>query len=478
MRVQNISYTPHINNNFPQYHTRAIPYDSVTFSGKTEDEQYLKAQRYANRQKILNIILGKDFSRYNLDKLEGIQHGIKIFEGLNMNEIAFMFNNLQAIAVKRGCSNQCLHCYANALPPEKEHDNYINKMKYEEFLELTNGIKTLRERIGASQMINKEYVDMFYDADCMEIVLYDQNGKEHDLTELCDKFYDATNKKMVFDTVGWNYKNPKMQKRAEKYVEYLCDLDNAQKFYQVNLSINPFNSIYAKAIKLGFNPENYNPENQPTSNIGEKLYNLYINRTVNMMLTFAPLLNTTNFGIISRIAKEDNPYIKDFNIDAYMQNVTNILNRLRKVCIYDYNNEQKFIKNEFTISYYINEYSRLLTENIDDDLIASERLKKIYFEKEPKMTQKLYENHYPEIFKFRYLYEQLKKEQDLNKLNVDYSKVVDTNGKLYLYDGYRFIPTEISLNLSTKDKITPKLSPQVVDDFIVTREMINKKADT
>ena len=56
---------------------------------------------------------------------------------------------------------------------------------------------------------------------------------------------------------------------------------------------------------------------------------------------------------------------------------------------------------------------------------------------------------------------------------IDRLKIMDANGKLYMYDGYRFIPTEIQLNLGTKDKITPRLSP-TPEDFIVTKNMIEK----
>ena len=212
MRIQNIQFAQTISKPNTSYHTKPYDYDSVNFSARPKDDPQLKkAQNYANMMKIANVIWPFDLQDYDMEKIEGIQRGIPVFDGLTMSEIAFMFEDLHAIAVKRGCSNQCLHCYADAKPAGKDHDGYITRMPFEDFVELTSGIKTLRTRIGQSPIKynGQSYTDLFYDADGMEISLFDKNGVEHDFTELNDILYDATKSKAVFDTAGWNPNNKK-----------------------------------------------------------------------------------------------------------------------------------------------------------------------------------------------------------------------------------------------------------------------------
>lgn len=485
MRIQNINLvhnSPQVRNT--SYYIKPYEFDSVSFCS-TDKAQYEKAKNYAITMKIANIIWPIDFQEYDLDKLEGIQHGIKIFEGLNMKEIAFLFEDLHAIAVKRGCSNQCLHCYASAKPAGKEHDDYITRMPFEDFVEMTEGMKTLRNRIGVDLIKHnaKPYTDLYYDADGMEIVLLDKNGQEHDFTELNDMFYDATNTKGIFDTAGWNQNNPKMQQRAEKYVKYFQDLDNEDKMYQINLSISPFNPIYAKALELGFEPENYSVKSQPwhPENNGEKqstaerLYNIYIDRMANMMLTFAPLTNTNKFSVISRPANDAAKNMQHHTVSDYSKIEKQILDTLREKMQLDLANERKYIKDQRDINYYMYNYT-LLMGNVDTDLQASGRFKELYKKRNPETTEKDFEINFPRVFLAKENYEHLKANKNLKTLPMKCLKMVDTNGKLYMYDGYRFIPTEIHLNLGTKDKTPPELSP-TPEDFVVTKEMIERKYD-
>ena len=113
------------------YYKKHVSYDTVSFSANKnyEDKQYLNAQRYCNLKK-LPVCSHQIFKDFNPLRAEGIQKGIHIFDGLNMKEIAFIFNNLNLLAVKRGCSNGCLHCFADAKPAKRfPTNNEINQLK-------------------------------------------------------------------------------------------------------------------------------------------------------------------------------------------------------------------------------------------------------------------------------------------------------------------------------------------------------------
>lgn len=480
MRVQSIQFTPYIRQQNLNYQTKPYDYDSVSFGAKKDNAQFKKAQKYANKMKLLNKIWPSYLQNYDMNKIEGIQKGIPIFEGLSIPEIAFMFEDLHAIAVKRGCSNQCFHCYAGAEPAGREHDNYITRMPYEDFVEVTSGIKELKKRIGFAPLKyhGKPYTDLFYDTDGMEISLFDKNGREYDFTELHDMLHDALDTNAVFDTAGWNPNSPKMQKRAEKYVKYFMDLENIEKMHQINLSISPFNVIYMKAIELGFEPSNYDIKNQPwhPQNEGkplskeETLYNIYINRMANMLLTFSPLLGEDKFSVIARPVSNFEKNMK-YHTEADYQIVKDqILETLQARLYMDLKNEQKYVKSEDGIKCYIYEYDTLLSET-DTDLIMSGRFEKLYKEKNPNVTQEYIDTMFDPIAEFRENFENLQNTGSLEKLDKKFLKMIDANGKLYLYDGFRMLPTEIALNIPSKGKDTPLLSPSM-EDFVVTTEMV------
>ena len=484
MRIQNIEFKTNISKPNTSYHTKPYGYDSVNFSARSKDDPQLKkAQHYANMMKIANVIWPFDLQDYDMEKIEGIQTGIPVFDGLTMPEIAFAFEDLHAIAVKRGCSNQCLHCYADAKPPGKEHDGYITRMPFEDFVELTSGIKTLRTRIGQSPIKynGQSYTDLFYDADGMEISLFDKNGVEHDFTELNDILYDATKSKAVFDTAGWNPNNKKMQQRAEKYVKYFLDMDLDNRMHQINLSISPFNSIYAKAIELGFDPKDYNVKNQPWHpensgkelSKGESLYNIYINRVANMLMTFLPLLGDKKFSVIARPVKNFESNMKYHTEDDYFLIKKQVMATLREKLNMDLASERKYVKGKSSIQYILYSYSTMLNQT-DTDLIMSGRFEKLYKEKNPDVQQGYIDEIFDPIADFRENFERLKTTKSLKKLPKKFLKILDANGQLYLYDGFRSIPTEVALNISSKTKITPKIEPSQ-EEFVVTKDMIKKK---
>lgn len=51
---------------------------------------------------------------FDLDRMEDLLVGIKVFEGLTIKDIAAITDNLEAILMQRGCRHQCSHCGADA----------------------------------------------------------------------------------------------------------------------------------------------------------------------------------------------------------------------------------------------------------------------------------------------------------------------------------------------------------------------------
>ena len=286
----------------------------------------------------------------------------KVFEGMTKKEIDFVLDNLYIIATTRGCSNRCIHCYASALPIQKEHDNFISRMPYEDYIELINGIGKAKKQNPFKFAEQMPAINLYFDSDCMELGLFDKKGEFHDFTDLHKVYYDATEEYSLFDTAGWNYKQTKMQERAEKYVKYLNA--NSDKFYQINLSLSPFNPLYAKAIEYGYNPQKYSVTklSEPPQSSGEKLYREYIEKMANMLFTFTPLIGKENFGIIVRPVDNNEKNLKEYSVNAYKNIRLNILNRLYQKYKEDLEGEQKYIKSEQSAFYYLQQYMHM-TDN-------------------------------------------------------------------------------------------------------------------
>ena len=113
------------------YANNSIQYKNISFFG------YKEAKLYAGRTKLLNKYWNRRLYNCNLDKLDGIQEGLKTFKGLSMKQIAFALTDLHSINMVRGCINHCLHCYANAQP-------FITRAPFESFKQIMDDILALK----------------------------------------------------------------------------------------------------------------------------------------------------------------------------------------------------------------------------------------------------------------------------------------------------------------------------------------------
>lgn len=433
-------------------------YSQITFT--SEDLEYKKAKQYLSNE-IKEHRIPYKMKDLDLDKLNGIQNGIKIFEGMNAKEIAFICDNLNEIAIYRGCSGYCGHCYANAVSQIKEDNKHINKMSFEDYKMLTNGFKTLRQRLGFNPYNSSYYYDMalFRDADCMEIELKDKKGNTYDFIDLANMANDAFKKKILFDTRGWSKSNKKMQERAEKFVKYYSNPKNADKLSQINISINPFNWLNMQAVKA----LNKNDLEKAQLNI-----NAYTSRMANVLFTFTPLLKNKKFDIIVRAFSDDldADFAEGYNA-SYIRNLNYIiLQKLARLYKQDLNGEQKVIKSEQELIKNINKFYFLLTTEIETNLTLSGRIRDLIPPNHPNQYNLIREQQNEIIDDYIFNIN----EELFN--NDNFTKTINANGQIYITNPIITIPTDLRLNLENKDKLTQKFAP---DEYpTLSRKIINK----
>ena len=436
---------------------------------------YKEAQRYANVTKLYNKYINKRLYNCNLDKLEGIQEGLKSFEGLSLKQITFALTDLHAINMIRGCVNHCLHCYANAQP-------FISRNHFETFKQIMDDIVALKKRIGVNPVSHRgqKYIDCSFDADGIEMHLFDKNGKKHDAVELGKIMHESTGMQTVFDTNGWDRNNPEKQKIAEDYVRKFMDNKNSKHFFEINLSLNPFNPKYVKAIKDGYNPDNYSPfipvgDDELRKVIPDKLqkaennYREYINNETNMLFTFTPLLLKGKLGTIIRGLNKNITNMEECTSEYYVKTLENILQNLRVKYMLDLNGEQKIIKSEKMLNKAINKYIELMNRN-NTMLFSAGRMEKFYKAKHNGSLDGI-ENIDDERKITELNYQRIKDSEKLSSTKYLFLKMINADGKVYMYDNYSVIPTDIKLN-TPEEPLNPPFWIKV-KDFVLKTDMID-----
>lgn len=430
-----------------------------------KSEAFHNARDYLsnNLENIKSAITYRPINLYDfdLDELEGIQDGIEIFEGLSIKEIAFLLSTLSEVATNRGCYNNCSHCYADARPPHLKKENQINKMDWEDFTNLTNGIKELNSRLGfnargiSSDRTN--YLTPFHDSDCIDIAITDKYGIEHDFIDISQRLYNSLNTPVIFDTAGWSPKNIKLQERAEKYVDYFCSLgDNHDNIYQINISFNPFHALNTKSVffkKIG---------NEPSS---EKLRDLYTTRMANVLYTFTPLLYKLDgkMSILPRAIKDEQEGFEGFKVSDLNEIFAETIKKLKKVYEADFENRQMYISNKKQIKTYLHKYKTLYKNSLSTRINMTEKINRTLKQKpdnEFLERVQIIENNMPQTTLFDYL-------------NSDIIGIIDANGKYYLTNYVLTIPTELALNFKNKNKITADIKPNLTDDYTITKDFVN-----
>lgn len=405
-------------------------------------------------------------------KTEQVQP-LKVFEGMTKKEIDFILNDLHVISTGRGCSHRCTHCYVSAIPAGKNSETFVSKLPYEDFESLMKSLADLRQRGSEIKHDKFQYTAMFYDSDCMELMLKDRAGKEHDFIDLHKLFYESAGVKTIFDTAGWNPRSQRLQERAERYVEYLTK--NNDKFYQINLSMNPFNILYQKSLDFGYDLNKYSVLHldQPPKDLGEKAYRLFIDQMANMLYTFTPLIKKDNFGVIIRAADETLRNMGPYNALTFKQIRTHIIGRLYQMYAKDLQTARKYVNSQDQIVCILQKYMDKLGK-YDTNLLPAGRYKELLQKRNPEFTEEDFISLYKNLDKSNFNLLKLKYDPSKEFIDKTYMKFINTDGRVYLFDSIHLIPTELQLKISTNGKETLELKPYLVDDFVFTREMINK----
>ena len=432
-------------------------------SFKSYSVTYLKAKEYLAKETALRIKSGtfdkvQDLFSYDLKKLDGIQEGIKVFKDMTMKEIAFVMTTLSEVLTKRGCFNNCAHCYADAKPPVKENEEYANSMYWEDFLSLTNGVNELNKRLGfqtsGEYLFDKErYLTPFHDADCSNIFIKDRLGKEHDFIEISEKLYNALGIKVIFDTAGWNLADKKAQERMEKYVEHYSNSDNLDIINQFNFSLNPFHAIHKKEVDF---------RKQGKIELAQKYRDIYISRMANVFLTLTPLLKDDRLRLLICTLDDVDEY-KGYTKEDLDEIVNESINKLRDMYKKDLATDKKYIKTKKEIASNLSKIRNKM-DNLRYAILHEKARSSFDFNKE--MIERSDELINIPI-------KTLEKNKDLDTYRKNFVGLLDVNGDFYLTDFRITVPTELRLNFANDKKSAP-IKPYLKEEFKVKKDVINK----
>ena len=368
------------------------------------------------------------------NSIEGLQFGLKSFEGMNIHEVYLLLEYIKmrglTLPIVRGCHNNCAHCYLDAKAP-------IMRISYEDFNNCISDIHEMYKRLKNIPLDDKEYiqhnryVSLFYDSDGSDLYLYDKNGNLHEFPEIAHSVRKNIGRKCIFDTVGWNPKSVETQKRMEKLVEYYYDnrdilLDDV---YSINLSINPFHSIRVTALKQ---KEKGNIESY------EKLNKIYLDMVANMLNTFAPLITSSKLKILSRAYSDNMGNVK---LDHYrvsdMNNLKNeILKRFEEKypeTIQKYPKILSDINRKFDIAEWMGKSAR--NNPLKDFSVNDERDYKLNNDSSIKDVKNYLVN------------------------NISMKPYIDLNGDIYFTDDFFTLKTNLKLNF--ENKITKPVYPKI-----------------
>lgn len=420
-----------------------------------------RIRRKLSIQRLILSFIGRDKDPYyyNLKSIEGIQNGIKIFEGLSLKEIMFLGHDLHTIITKRGCYNKCLHCYAGAQKPKKE----FSEILFEDFKSLIDGFEKLKTKSGINFMTDKNqisYISLVYDADNIDIGIKDLRGNIHEFPELNKMLYNYTGQKGIFDTSGWAINSKMHQQRAERIVSYYTKDENIKELYQFNISINPFHSILVKSNEL---------QEKGYEEKAEQLYKVYIERIANAILTCKPILKKEEFNLIIRAFNNSTPNMEKYNKSTVEKILKDIKKHIYKIGKLDLKTDQKYFKNESDL----NTTMKVLEEKlsyIDTKMVITSKLKALIDDGKKPLTDYKTMLLINRKYESDMFFDMFKNDKKYNSDLCKYTKMVDIDGKLYLHDNYRVIPTNIQLNFINKNKESESLSNKEI--FTIKKERL------
>lgn len=459
MLIRNITFTlPDIKNKktLPMQCSplQKIAKDTVSFSGRIEMTPQQKLER------TLDIVeCFSDKQIYNMDDfdrkhLEGIQYGLKTFEGMSFSEVYFLLSNMGefTVPVVRDCAGMCPVCNVNGRPSQGDDRALLRTMDFEDFKNLTDDIKKISKRLnfdchaksvakakrdsGYNGFFIEPSASLFYDADCKDVCIKDKDGNVHEFPELNKMLFEATGIKGLFDTAGWSRHNTKMQKRMEAVADYYSDPDNLKEIDQLNISLNTYHGLLEKAneYKKNGDKEGY-----------ERLQNIYAANIANAMYTFTPLVDTGVYQVLRKCVSDD----KDKRFDDYKPEVLDEITKKVFDKLWDRyeedlkNKNYKFVSNEKKIGALLERHMYAFSP--------------ILTTLGPAGRENIFKGFNKEKYNF------LANNKNANCNDVLSRKMssvmVDLNGKIYLIDDIEVFSTDLQLNFKNKDKKTKQIYP-------------------
>ena len=182
------------------------------------------------------------FSEYPLTKMdsakmEGIQYGIPLFEGVKMNDIAFITKRLETLNLFRGCKWGCKHCLKNALAPKKGRESIL----FEDLKRFVYGFKELSERLGFDVLNGNKYLNIIDDSNPIDMQIKGLRSG-HSVADGMKLIYDKLGIPTLFVTSGWADKGNNEYKYALNTAKRIVNMvkKNPDSVEEVQISINPF----------------------------------------------------------------------------------------------------------------------------------------------------------------------------------------------------------------------------------------------
>ncbi|MBQ1611842.1 MAG: hypothetical protein II085_00025 [Alphaproteobacteria bacterium] len=276
--------------------------------------------------------------------------------------------------------------------------------------------------------------------------------------DLAKMLYDVTERKILFDTAGWNLNDKNTQKRMEDLVQKVVST-NDYDFIKFYISVNPFHSIYNKSVEL-FEQKDY--EN------AKRLREIYTDRMANVIFTFSPLIGKTNsadktpqleFLFRALFNETELEGYQRWNLEMLRNE---IYDKLEKLYLDDLKSgNPKVVKSEEQLKEYQDYFDEnFLYKHIDLVNICNEKLiNKLKLNDVSAGEQEIAE---------KYTFKSANVGKDFQ-----YGKI-DLNGKFYMTNYIETYPTDIVLNYENKEKQTAPIKPNLREDEVITKEMIEK----
>lgn len=423
----------------------------------TNPYRFIKSARAARAQSYAKTLSSDEvlhLSQKQQKRLEGLQYGLKSFEGLTFKEIYFLISKPDAlfVPVYRDCAGRCAACYVNGRPKRHDIADRLERMDFDDFKNFTNDLKELNKRLKFNlrnkflqNNFNKTSAKeepvsaLFYDSDCKDIWLQDKDGRVHEFSELNKMLHEATGIKGLFDTAGWSPRNTGVQQRVERMVDYYTASNHADEIDEINVSLNTYHGLLVKAnqFKAKGDMEGY-----------KRLRYQYVKNMANAIYTMTPFLNSPlevkkKYVVLVKCVNSSTPAaFNDYKSDTLQKIIDEIFVELeKKYCDDLKSGVKKYVQSE---------------ENIPKLLKAHrERFSNVITWLSPNPANELFSK----LPQADYALVKNRKASFKDVLEAAHAVFINMNGKVYLSNDSEVFATDLQLNFKNKNKKTKMIFP-------------------